>query len=143
MQRKIVQLLFLLLFWPGFALSQVGVEEKLPEGGTIMISREYARGPYFIYNCDDRHFACVDDVSIENCQLDRTVALRDRKYHLPCAPLRKFLTQKECISEHYKLVHNLSLKYFCLNQKNILILDDAGETKAKEEAESANDGLIR
>ena len=125
--QKLLQAAFVLLFYPGIAVAQI--DDGTSGGKIVMISREYARGRYFIYDCDDKHFACVDEVSMQNCQLDRKVALRERKYRLPCAPLRSFAEEKDCLGEHYKRMHNLSLKYFCLNQNNILILDSEEETK--------------
>ena len=50
----------------------VGTFDKM--GDDIRISRFYRRGPYLIYDCKGKHFACVIKENFENCEERRKKA---------------------------------------------------------------------
>ena len=59
------------------------------------ISPYYRRGKNLIYDCEDGHFACVAIENFESCRARRDFALRNKVRDLPCAPLKKFSTNKD------------------------------------------------
>ncbi len=80
------------------------------------ISNEYFQGQYLIYDCRQRHYVCVNSASFDKCRGRRDEALDERRFLLPCAPLLEFKSQKECFQEHYKQVHQLGNRKFCVNR---------------------------
>lgn len=85
-----------------------------------MISEDYKQGEYLIYDCKGHYFACVNDFSFELCRERRDDAILNKRDNLPCAPLKKFKTQKECFKNQYQQIHNPKDKMFCIHFKNKL-----------------------
>jgi len=83
-----------------------------------IISKKYRRGPYFIYDCMDRHFACIDKDSYDTCKKDRDKMIEKKAHIFPCAPIKKFEDHDACKKSHYKQMHNLVPKDFCINNVN-------------------------
>ena len=81
------------------------------------ISFRYRRGEYLIYDCSDRHFACVNADSFKKCKDERETAKSQRQHLFPCAPLKKFKTQKECFKAYYQAIHQEGDKSFCINPR--------------------------
>jgi len=98
------------------------VEKKVEEFEKSMlepiISAEYKQGEFLIYDCKGRYFACVNDLSYENCRKKREQDVEDKRSILSCAPLKKFNNQKECFKEQYEQIHQPKNKIFCVNFKN-------------------------
>jgi hypothetical protein len=78
------------------------------------ISPYYRRGEHLIYDCEDGHFVCVVVENYESCRARREFALRNKIRDLPCAPLKKFSSNKECFAAHYKKMGEVKDKRFCL-----------------------------
>lgn len=97
------------------AKSVEDLDRDIPNGK--MLSRYYRRGNYLIYDCEDGHFACVDDLSYARCQKWRNKAIDKVKEYMPCAPLTRFDSIEKCDSEHYKYIYNFTPKKFCLRAK--------------------------
>lgn len=83
-----------------------------------IISAEYKQGEYLIYDCSGHFYACVNDLSYENCRQKREQDNEDKRSILSCAPLKKFKNQKECFDEQYEQIHTPKNKIFCINFKN-------------------------
>ncbi|PIP93627.1 MAG: hypothetical protein COW00_03720 [Bdellovibrio sp. CG12_big_fil_rev_8_21_14_0_65_39_13] len=83
-----------------------------------IISADYKQGEFLIYDCSGHYFACVNDVSFENCRQSREKDIEDKRSVLSCAPLKKFKNQKECFKEQYEQIHQPKNKIFCVNFKN-------------------------
>lgn len=81
------------------------------------ISNKWFRGNYLIYDCDDQHFACVNEISYLRCENQRNERTEEREPKLGCAPLKKFKTQKECFKVQYQKQHNQIPKTFCLHPR--------------------------
>jgi hypothetical protein len=81
------------------------------------ISGKYFNGRYLIYDCQQRHFACVNQESFKFCKKKREFDLEKESYFLRCTPLKEFTNQKSCETEQYKQVHVPKTIPFCLNQK--------------------------
>lgn len=85
---------------------------------SMFISQKYASGEYLIYDCIDRHFACVDKYSYEECQLAREQSITDKEAGLACAPLMKYEFFLQCAFQQQRYIESRPNKSFCLN-KNI------------------------
>lgn len=83
------------------------------------ITENLYRGRNLIFNCKNKHFACVSDFDFQECQQKRSKANEERKFLLPCAPLKTFTSQIECFKSHYYVIHNQTYKGFCLSQKDL------------------------
>lgn len=79
------------------------------------ISSSYRRGEYLLYDCREKHFVCVNSTSFETCEERRKLAIKEKFREMPCAPLKKFKTQKECFDAHYAQIYGQKSKVFCLN----------------------------
>ena len=92
------------------------LDREIPSGK--ILSRYYRRGNYLIYDCEDQHFACVDDVSYGRCQVWRQKAIDKIEEYMPCAPLKRFESIEACDRDHYKYMYTYVPKKFCLRIKN-------------------------
>lgn len=81
------------------------------------ISDKYRAGSSLIYDCQERHFACVNQTSYEQCGERRDVSLEKRRAILSCAPLKHFDNLDKCIEELYRVIHSAVNKEFCLLPK--------------------------
>ncbi len=83
------------------------------------ISNKYYLGEYLIFDCEDRHFACVNALSFDLCKDWRKEDLKKYRSKLRCAHLKKFFSQEACFQEQMKQIHESKFKLFCLNPKAI------------------------
>ncbi len=79
------------------------------------ISYKYRLGQYLIYDCIDKHFACVTDYDFQNCQNKRKEAFDDKDFNLRCAPLKKWENYPECINIQYEKMYQNPGLAFCYN----------------------------
>ena len=86
------------------------------EGKERQISKKYFLGSYLIFDCENQHFACVSERSFRGCQKRRQNALLDKRFHLECAPFKKFPTRKACFQEQAKQIQFPKKKLFCFNK---------------------------
>ncbi len=108
---RIMSLKLFVFLWSSVVLAQTGERER--------ISNRYYKGPVLIYDCRDRHFVCVDQVSADDCHQGRTEALKKNRFDLVCAPLKVFKTEPECVAEHYRRVHEGVDKSWCYNERRL------------------------
>ncbi len=73
-------------------------------------------GRNLIYDCQRDFYACVDDISSDNCLKQRTLAKKAKNYDLSCAFFKRFETKKECLLQHYKMLDKKS-KPFCFRKR--------------------------
>ena len=91
----------------------IGTFDKL--GDDIRISRFYRRGPYFIYDCEGKHFACVNKENFENCKERRKKAKMWNKKRLACVPLKKFKKRFGCEKVHREKLSKKPPEPLCRN----------------------------
>ena len=89
-------------------------EEYVPP---LHISKKYSRGKFLIYDCEERHYACVIGQDFSSCQEKRKQVLfkKDRRL-LPCSPLKEFASVVKCEKEQYRLQHRRRDRSFCLTE---------------------------
>lgn len=90
-------------------LGNVKLEEYALDG-------RYRGGRNLIYDCDRDHYACVDDISKENCDFRRAKQEMHKKNNLSCAFFKMFPTKKECLIEQYKLMEKKLKTVFCFKK---------------------------
>lgn len=81
------------------------------------VSDKYYLGEYLIYDCKDKHFACVNIDSFKLCTQWRDEDKEERRRKLRCAPLTQFETQEKCFEAQYQQIYNQKLKLVCTNFK--------------------------
>jgi len=77
------------------------------------IDFKYKAGDYLIFNCERKHYACVNLDGFQNCTEERRRALSNKATNLSCAPLKKFNDKKLCVEKNYQLVDINAIKRFC------------------------------
>lgn len=98
--------------------------EKIPEATAefSLKQEEYVldyrnrAGRNLIYDCQRDFYACVDDISSDNCLKQRTLAKKAKKYDLACAFFKRFDTKKACLLQHYKMLEKKG-KPFCFRKR--------------------------
>ena len=78
---------------------------EINESDSKVISLNYVSGPYLIYQCQNKHFACISKFNYESCVERRETAIRLKMRTLPCAPLRVFENVDECLKWFYGEIH--------------------------------------
>ncbi len=68
-------------------------------------------GSHLIFDCKRKYFACVDELSKNNCLDRRGFAKSKEKKDLDCAFFKTYPNKKECILAQYKLVENKRQDY--------------------------------
>ena len=81
----------------------------------FLISETYRNGAYLIYDCKERHFACVNEESYKLCQDNRKKSFIRKHSHHRCAPLKKFDQQANCFKVQMNLIEKNPDKRFCIN----------------------------
>ena len=92
---------------------QYGIGTFDKKGDDVRISRFYRRGPYLIYDCESKHFACVTEENFEDCGERRKKAKIWNKKNLVCAPLKKFEKRLACEKTHRKKLLQRSPEPLC------------------------------
>tara|TARA_Y100000768_G_scaffold382909_1_gene364092 strand:+ start:11861 stop:12307 length:447 start_codon:yes stop_codon:yes gene_type:complete len=75
----------------------------------------YQRGAYLIYNCIDGHWVCSGKAEFNSCKETRNEAIKERKVKLPCAPVRTFVSEDDCVAHQASLVNAATENRFCLH----------------------------
>jgi hypothetical protein len=79
------------------------------------ISSKYYSGPFLIYNCVGKYWACVDDTGYELCQQDRYSSLKQNLTILACAPVEKYESMKDCFTQQQTFIDTPQNLDFCLH----------------------------
>ena len=86
----------------------------------FQISKLYRSGEYLIYDCNNRHFVCADEISFNECREKRNFAIDKRFFLLPCAPLKKFEHYEVCVETQYSKTYQMGNRDFCFSKGSIL-----------------------
>ena len=113
---KVITIFYLLLIFPlqaQYALDSLNggiVKDSL---GGKPISQRFVDGRYLIYECDDKHYVCVDEEGYEKCQYIR----RNRKIgqfeNLGCAPLKVYDDVAKCFEKQKSMIGSAKNIPFC------------------------------
>ncbi|PIK15286.1 hypothetical protein [Halobacteriovorax sp. JY17] len=80
------------------------------------ISEKYYLGRFLIYDCEDRHFACVNLPSFFNCEEKREIEKENKNVFFSCAPLKQYKTLKDCTDAYMGFIYRRTNKAFCVNK---------------------------
>lgn len=78
-----------------------------------LIGKKLFSGNFLIYNCTDKFYACVNDISNDDCTQKRKVAISEGKKVYPCAPIKKFNSYLECSEYNLKIINDVIPTRFC------------------------------
>ncbi len=84
-----------------------------------IISEEYKEGPFLIYDCAGKFWACVDTEGFKSCQDKRKEASAKAKTNLACTPIQEFNTSSLCFLSQQKMVDFPRPVNFCLYQEDL------------------------
>ncbi len=76
-----------------------------------VISVLYRRGPNLIYDCDNKHFACVNDESYKNC-----ITTKQRYFEVfgnLCLKIKTYADQPKCFKDHQKFMDRDFMGVYC------------------------------
>ena len=93
--------------------AQSGTEEIESPKSVYKIDTKYFAGKYLIYDCEKKHYACVDSVGNSRCKELRISAIESKAQIYPCAPLSTNPDKKSCVEKSYKFVESNANKRFC------------------------------
>jgi hypothetical protein len=103
-------------------------------------ARFYA-GEYLIYDCKQRHFACVNKDGFEYCKLARKKTRIEGHSIYACAHLKSFDTLTNCLEKQYEFMHSLPSKFFCINTTPATYMADQAFTEIIDVEEVINKRL--
>jgi hypothetical protein len=98
------------------SLAQSGPEGIESSRGAYKIDTRYFAGKYLIYDCERKHYACVDLAGHSKCKEMRQSSIENKSKLYPCAPLSAFDDKKSCVEKSYNLVELNTAKRFCYPQ---------------------------
>lgn len=74
---------------------------------------KYKGGPYLIYDCERKHYACVDVDGHELCKTARQKSIDEKAKEYACAPLKMFDEKTKCVLKNYEVMERNAWKRFC------------------------------
>lgn len=84
------------------------------------LSVKYTRGGHLLYDCDDGHFVCTDELEAKNCLVKREFHLLEKSEELPCVMFKKFPKEKDCLDEQKRLINRAVHVMSCKNDLKAL-----------------------
>lgn len=87
---------------------------------TDLIAENYEAGIHLIYDCDEKHWACVRSDYAEACEATRAerrkeVTERVAPMDLPCARIGSFPTKESCFQRQLFMTSQNHGSRFCIN----------------------------
>lgn len=79
------------------------------------ISGKYYAGPVLIYDCEDKHWACVSELDAELCQKKRAGEVSRGKIDLSCMAGEKFERKWRCQQQMRVLVARGNVPHACVH----------------------------
>jgi len=80
------------------------------------ISDKYYLGRFLIYDCEYRHFACVNVEGFFSCSGSRDTEIQNKETLLSCAPLKQYESLEECTNAYLGFIYRRTSKSFCMNK---------------------------
>ena len=110
-----MKLNFILIFFLSLNCFGQTVKDIIAESreSNYQIDWKYKSGEYLIYDCERRHYACVNIDGDNNCREERKFAIETKAATYPCASLAKYKNKKLCVEKNYQVVDTTSLHRFC------------------------------
>lgn len=73
----------------------------------------YKAGKFLIYDCQRKHYACVNQDGNNSCIERREESKAKNAGEYDCAPLKTFPDKKNCLLKNYEVVEMNAWKRFC------------------------------
>lgn len=104
-----MKLALLLALFPFLSFSQE-VPVYLEE---YPLDDRYKAGKFLIYDCQKKHYACVNQDGNNSCIERREEGKVKNTQEYDCAPLKSFQDKKSCLLKNYEVVEMNAWKRFC------------------------------
>lgn len=114
-----IKLTLFTLFLFGITQKVLGQNTQEDDSSGILISEDLREGRYLIYKCNDKHYACVDKDSYDQCKNIRGKDIKKKEVDLSCWPLKAYKNQQACFIEQKKLINKALDKKYCSKFENI------------------------
>ncbi len=92
-------------------------------------------GVFLIYDCNNIHYACVNEATFNECKEFRLVQTESTVGKFPCVPIKDFNTSEECSSSQYYYMYNPVTFDLCTTSKTVWLKMDS---EAKKDISSIN-----
>ena len=79
------------------------------------LSLLYSRGPYLVYDCQNRHWVCTGKNEVERCNNAREFAIGENEMRLPCAVIKVFEDEKSCQKKQQVVIDAALENRFCMH----------------------------
>ncbi len=94
-------------------LSLAALAQEETRKPDFQIDDRYKAGEHLIYDCQKKHFACVNLDGYTLCEVARTKSRELKQTELACAPLKSFQNKKSCLLTNYNVIERNAWKRFC------------------------------
>ena len=74
---------------------------------------KYRGGSNLIYDCINKYYACVNEISSDRCHEERAKAIENKLDKYPCAVLKSFAKKEDCLRKNYEVLNANTVKKFC------------------------------
>lgn len=103
--------LFIFLFSAGFY-------PAVSESQVFALSDTYVSGPYLVYDCSRKHWACVSEENFNDCKFQRNEDLEYReKLTHSCSPISLFPSFQSCNQRKLFLTTHNHGQRFCVKEE--------------------------
>lgn len=77
------------------------------------LDERYKGGEHLIYDCQRKHYACVNQDGYDQCSAARVKSQEQKAAEYACAPLKSFQSKKSCVIKNYEVMEKNAWKRFC------------------------------
>ena len=81
------------------------------------LSNKYVAGTGLIYDCEDKHWVCVEQSIFETCKADNAKDIEAGRTELSCVATQLYGTKKECFARHREVIVRGDVPRTCLLPK--------------------------
>jgi predicted DNA-binding WGR domain protein len=82
-----------------------GQENNKENRPQLSISHNFFPGPYLIYHCRNKYFACVDRTGDQLCRKWQLNSEKRQQERSHCLPIKEFEKQAQCEKEQLSLIN--------------------------------------
>ena len=82
------------------------------------LSIKYQRGRFLMYDCEDKHWVCTQKLEFDRCSEKRKYVDFIKGQLYPCAPVKPFASEAECVKRQRKFTEKNHSVRSCLSKSS-------------------------
>lgn len=82
------------------------------------LSIKYQRGRFLLYDCEDKHWVCTKKLEFDRCGEKRKYVDFVKEQLYPCAPIKAFASEAECVKRQRKFIQKNHSVRSCLSKSS-------------------------